>query len=239
MTDELEFFGIRRRPDPSRPLQGMTVLVVEDSRFASEAMRLLCLRSGARIRRADSLAAAHRHLSVYRPSVVVVDLGLPDGNGTDLIAELSVTQPRVGALLATSGDPDLRDSGMAAGADDFLAKPVESLATFQQAVLAHLPPGEGPVAPRALPTELIEPDQMALRDDLAHMAEVIGQDPDEATLDYATHFLGGVALSAHDSALSGAVENLAAARAVGRGVWNDLSRVRGLLQDRLERAATV
>ncbi len=117
--------------NPDRPLQGLTVLVVEDSRFASEAIRLLSIRSGARIRRADSLAAAHRHLAVYRPSVVIVDIGLPDGSGADLIAELARARPRVPAILGMSGDPEAEPAARAAGADAFLAKPVESLALFQ------------------------------------------------------------------------------------------------------------
>ena len=92
--DDLDAFVVAKPvPTSSRPLLGLTALVVEDSRFACEAMRLLCLRSGARIRRADCLRSARRHLQVYRPSVVIIDLGLPDGSGTDLITELNQTVP--------------------------------------------------------------------------------------------------------------------------------------------------
>ena len=77
-----------RPPSQDRPLAGLTLLLVEDSRLACEAMRLICRRSGARLRRADTLEAAERHLRSYRPGAVVVDLHLPDGSGLDLLAAL-------------------------------------------------------------------------------------------------------------------------------------------------------
>jgi hypothetical protein len=40
IMDSLDNFMQTRPPTPARPLLGLTVLVVEDSRFASEAMRL-------------------------------------------------------------------------------------------------------------------------------------------------------------------------------------------------------
>ncbi|MDO5613129.1 MAG: response regulator [Paracoccus sp. (in: a-proteobacteria)] len=218
---------------PGRPLTGLTVLVVEDSRFASEAVRLLCLRSGARIRRADSLKSATRHLLTYRPAVVIADMGLPDGNGAELIARIHGAEPRVPVILGLSGDPDNEAAAMAAGANGFLAKPVESLAVFQQAILSALPAESQPAGPRLLPDDVISPDSAALRDDLAHVAEVLSGATDTAAIDYIARFLAGVARSAHDAPLEQAATALARDHEAGHAVAGDLARISGLVQDRL------
>ena len=228
-----------RRPTPERPLLGQTVLVVEDSRFACEAMRLLCLRSGARIRRADSLRAAARHLAVYRPSVVVIDLGLPDGSGLSLIRDLARAQPRVPVILATSGDPALRAQALSAGAHDFIAKPLTTIAVFQAAILAHLPPDERPSGPRPVATGKVLPDAIALRDDLAHAAELPAGAPDAATVDYALQFLGGLAVSAGDAALEDAARDVSRCRASGARADAATERLTGLIGARLSLAEVV
>ena len=110
-------------PTTARPLLGLTVLAVEDSRFACEALRLLCLRSGARIRRADSLRAARRHLRVYRPSVVIIDLGLPDGNGIDLRKIVKNRSNRTAVVvLSARDDKDSEIEALKNGADDYIKK---------------------------------------------------------------------------------------------------------------------
>ncbi|WP_370521472.1 response regulator [Paracoccus sp. S1E-3] len=209
------------------------MLVVEDSRFASEAMRLLCLRSGARIRRADSLRTAMRHLQTYRPTVVIVDMGLPDGCGTELIAQIRTLGSGAPMILAISGDPDMRNQAMRAGAADFLEKPIESLAVFQQTILSSLPPEAAPRGPRLLPDDIVIPDDSALRDDLAHVAEVLAGASDSAAIDYIARFLTGVARSAHDGPLAEAAAALARDHQAGRAVATDLTRISGLLHERL------
>jgi CheY-like chemotaxis protein len=220
-------------PTAARPLLGLTVLVVEDSRFACEAIRLLCLRSGARIRRADCLRSARRHLRVYRPAVVMVDLGLPDGNGLDLIEELSAAQPRVEVIMAMSGDDFLESSAIAAGADGFIAKPFNSLAGFQTNVLALLPEGRRPKGPRVIDEATIRPDRIAYRDDIAHIADVLDDPEDAFTLDYIAQFLTGVARSAEDKGLEIAAINLANKRALGHPTASETAVIAGLIQQRL------
>lgn len=234
MNDSDPFATAYATPTADRPLLGLTVLVVEDSRYACEAMRLLCLRSGARIRRADNLKSARRHLQVYRPSCLVIDMGLPDGSGADLIEELTGAMPRVPVILGTSGDDNGEDIAIAAGADGFLAKPVHSLATFQHAVLSRMPADRCAPGPRAITDETVEPDQVAYRDDMAHVANVMTEDSDDGTLDYVAQFVRGVARSAQDTALADAADRLARARAQGSPVTSDAARLAGLVQERLQ-----
>ena len=220
-------------PTAERPLLGLTVLVVEDSRFACEAMRLLCLRSGARIRRADCLRSARRHLQVYRPTVALVDLGLPDGSGLDLIAELVHSTPRVEAIIAISGDSHMEPDARAAGVDGFLSKPITSLSSFQQAILAALSDDRRPRGPRILPDEDVTPDRIGFQDDIAHIADVLGDAPDNQTLDYVAQFLCGVARSANDQRLEEAARALAHKRALGQPAGPETAAITGMIRHRL------
>jgi len=220
---------LRSTPTALRPLLGLTVLVVEDSRYACDALRLMCLRSGARIRRADSLASAARHLKVYRPSVVIADMGLPDGSGAELISELDQASARVPVILGTSGDDGMGQVAMDAGADGFLPKPVENLGVFQSAILDHIPQDQHPSGPRLVADDLIEPDPIAYRDDIAHAADVLEARNDPATIAYLTQFLSGIARTAQDKDLAKAVGALPKSPR-----HEDFTQIAGLLQDRIQ-----
>jgi len=237
--DDIEGFAVRQTPTVGRPLLGTTVLVVEDSRFACEAIRLMCLRSGARLRRADCLRSAARHLRAHRPTVAIVDLGLPDGSGLGLIGELAGSGPQRPVVIAISGDATLAQKASAAGADTFLAKPLLSLAAFQEAVLRHLPPEARPPGPRPVSTEEVLPDPMAMRDDLTHVIRILDGRPDGRALDYVAQFVGGVAISARDRTLLNAARGLNLANPVPGERSEALSRLNSVIRARLVASAAV
>ena len=208
------------------PLAGLTILTVEDSRFASEALRLLCNRSGARLRRAETIGAARQHLRTYRPDVVIVDLGLPDGSGLDLIADLALESRFAGTVLASSGDPTGRAAALAAGALGFLEKPLESLSEFQAMILeAQQQSAPFAAAPAKSP---IAPDRQALRDDLARAADLIAENQG-ADPGYIADFVRGLARSSHDPALERAAR---AARSASPGA-DRLTALQRAVSDRL------
>lgn len=234
MDDRLTEFDLRPQPTAERPLLGLTILVVEDSRYASEAIRLMSLRSGARLRRADCLASAERHLNVYSPTVAIVDLGLPDGSGLDLIASLAETKPRVQVILGTSGAE--REAAEAkvleCGADGFIAKPVSTIAAYQSAILAHLPQAQRPIGPREAPIFDVDPDPLALREDLSHAMDLLALD--SPPVSYLRRFLIGLARTVKDKTL----ENHAHSMADSLGA-PDRAALRAVLSGRIQAVAGV
>jgi DNA-binding NarL/FixJ family response regulator len=199
------------------PLQGLTLMIVDDSRFTCDALRLILQRAGARLRRAESLEIARLHLNCYRPDLAIIDLGLPDGRGEDLIAELSAQGFPV---LGLSGDPDGRDLALDAGAAGFLEKPIGSVAGLVR-LIRQLTTGVGPVEKgEDVPAPVGDP--MALRDDLARAASLISA-PGDPT--YARAFLQSLARASGDSALEDAVR--------GSRTAFDRALLAGMIEERI------
>ena len=201
------------RPIPAFAIPPRTLLLVEDSRFAAEAVRLICRHAGIRLRRADSLAAAALHLQVYRPDIALVDLGLPDGSGVDLIAALHRSHFRPRRLVAISGDAGLETAAMRAGADAFLLKPVTL--TGHLVAMTGEAPGEWPSQPEVTPECNAGADPLALRDDLRLVRDLLTGPEEPGRLRYAGQFLASVGQALRDPALAQAA--LAAARVGDRG----------------------
>ncbi|SFR33476.1 Response regulator receiver domain-containing protein [Yoonia tamlensis] len=229
----MDDFMLAQSPTADRPLLGVTALVVEDSLFACEALRLLCHRSGARLRRADSIAHARRHLGIYRPCVILVDVGLPDGSGLELIAMLAAASPRIQVILGISGDANAETAVMTAGADGFIAKPIANLAAFQESILRHLPANRQPPGPRIVSDEMVNPDLVAYRDDLHHISQILNRPQGHTRIGYVTQLLDGIARSAHDDALGKAAKTLASLHLTGSDTTPCMTALSDLVEKRI------
>jgi len=130
-------FAFKIKSRPPKCLAGISIMLVDDSRSVSEAVRMMATVSGARIRRADCIASAQRHVMLFRPSVVLIDLGLPDGNGVEVARIVTEkVDPRPGILILSAADEDVtRQAAEDCGADGYLLKPIEGLGAFQEAIL--------------------------------------------------------------------------------------------------------
>jgi DNA-binding NarL/FixJ family response regulator len=101
------------------------VLLVEDHPDYRDLMEdLLSSQSDFKlVAQAGSLAEARNHAARFEFDVAVLDLGLPDGNGVDLIADLRRTNPEVGVLiLSASLDAASFERATEADADEIMDK---------------------------------------------------------------------------------------------------------------------
>jgi CheY-like chemotaxis protein len=118
--------GRLRAPALFFRIEGVHILVVEDHEDTRSALSKLLARFGYNVAAAENCREALLLLDNLRFDVLVSDIGLPDGDGFELVGEAKRRQPlaRTVALTALTGEED-RERGRRAGFDHYLTKPLE------------------------------------------------------------------------------------------------------------------
>ncbi|HVN99572.1 MAG TPA: response regulator transcription factor [Steroidobacteraceae bacterium] len=105
----------------SHPAQ---LLVVEDEKNVGETLAERLQAAGYQVTLAASAARARQAWRAQAPQLALLDVGLPDGNGFELAAELRGAVPRCAIVFLTAhGNPEQRVRGLELGADDYVTKP--------------------------------------------------------------------------------------------------------------------
>ena len=102
------------------------ILLVEDSALVSDAMRVLFEETGHRVTTSASIADTVAAATAGPVDVLLLDLGLQDGDGLAVLEELGRLNalPKVSVALTGRDEPDVIARCRAAGCREVLLKPV-------------------------------------------------------------------------------------------------------------------
>lgn len=99
------------------------ILIVEDEADIRRFVRLTLSAEGHTVYEADSVRRGLIEAGTRRPDLVVLDLGLPDGDGVDLIRDLRKWSSVPVIVLSARSQESDKIAALDAGADDYLVKP--------------------------------------------------------------------------------------------------------------------
>jgi DNA-binding response OmpR family regulator len=105
-------------------MNGMRILLVEDSHSLRQVFSSYFSQQGCRVDETRNLSGARRILKLFKPDVAIVDLGLSDGSGLNLLADLTAQDVPV-VIVSTRSDSRDRVLSFEMGAEDFMVKPVD------------------------------------------------------------------------------------------------------------------
>lgn len=129
------------------PDSGPLILVVEDEAPLRRFLRAALSTAGYRVQEAATVAEARLAIPSWNPEVILLDMGLPDGDGLQLTRQLRewCTAPIV--VISARGLETDKVAALDAGADDYLTKPFgtgELLARIRVALRHALARGARP-----------------------------------------------------------------------------------------------
>ncbi|KRB97923.1 two-component system response regulator [Hydrogenophaga sp. Root209] len=105
---------------------GSQILIVEDEAHIRRFVRLTLEAEGHTVHEAENYQRGLIEAGTRRPDLVVLDLGLPDGDGVDLIRELRQWSTMPVIVLSARSAESSKIAALDAGADDYLVKPFGS-----------------------------------------------------------------------------------------------------------------
>ncbi|KQM77013.1 two-component system response regulator [Pedobacter sp. Leaf216] len=102
----------------------MKILVVEDEQALYESILAYFTGEGNICELATNFASASEKIALYHYDCILLDLGLPDGEGLELLTQLKSINKKDGVLIISARHSlDDRLAGLDLGADDYLVKP--------------------------------------------------------------------------------------------------------------------
>jgi len=128
-------------------MTGQRVLVVDDEPQILRALRATLRGAGYTVDSAETAQDALTAAAARPPEAVILDLVLPDGNGTDVCRELRTWSDAPVIVLSAVGEEKEKIAALDAGADDYVTKPfsVDELLARLRAVLRRRGVGQEPV----------------------------------------------------------------------------------------------
>lgn len=100
------------------------VLIVEDDELIGSSLARALAAGDYEVDVVGTVTAARRSVARRVPDLVLCDLGLPDGDGLDLIDRLRVEHPELPVLVLTARDEEADIvTGLSSGAVDYVTKP--------------------------------------------------------------------------------------------------------------------
>jgi two-component system, OmpR family, KDP operon response regulator KdpE len=99
------------------------VLVVEDDRQMRRFLRTTLAALEYRLVEAETMAEALIAVTTHNPDVILMDLGLPDGDGIDLTRKIRAWSRTPIIVISARGREEDKVAALDEGADDYLTKP--------------------------------------------------------------------------------------------------------------------
>ena len=117
------------------------ILIVEDDAILSRVLKAYLVKAGYAVEQAYDGEAAIHAFREEKPSLVLLDVLLPNRNGWSILRAIRETSACPVIMLTALGDVEQRLKGLREGADDYLCKPFvgEEVVARVQAVLRRPP----------------------------------------------------------------------------------------------------